>query len=53
MTHRRVAAVVACVVSAVAVLAAAADIKVTPVVSKGNVFGSFNASEQWTANRHF
>jgi len=50
MTHRRVAAVVACVVSAVAVLAAAADVKVTPVVNKGNVFASFNASEHWTAN---
>ena len=50
MTHRRLAAVVACVVSAVAVLAAAADVKVTPVVSKGNVFASFNASEHWTAN---
>ena len=50
MTHRRVAAVVACVVSAVAVLAAAADVKVTPVVINGNVFASFNASEHWTAN---
>ena len=50
MSHRRVAAVVACVVSAVAVLAAAADVKVTPVVIKGNVFASFNASEHWTAN---
>jgi len=50
MTHRRVAAVVACVVSAVAVLAAAADLKVTPLVREGHVLASFTASEHWTAS---
>jgi len=50
MTHRRVAAVVACVMSAVAVLAAAADVKVTPRVFDGRVLASFTASEHWTAN---
>jgi hypothetical protein len=51
MTHWRVAAVVACVVSAVAVLAAAADVKVTPVVTQeGRVLASFTASEHWTAS---
>ncbi len=42
MMHRRVAAVVACVVSAVAVLAAAADVKVTPVVSEGRVLAQLH-----------
>ena len=50
MTHRRLAAVVACVASAVAVLAAAADLKVTPVVSEGRVLARVNASEHWTAS---
>jgi hypothetical protein len=50
MTHRRVAAVVACVMSAVAVLAAAADLKVNPFVSEGRVHASFTASEHWTAS---
>ena len=50
MTHRRVAAVVACVASAVVVLAAAADVKVTPRVFEGRVSASFNASEHWTAS---
>lgn len=49
MKHRRVAAVVACVASAVAVLvAAAADVKVTPLVSDGRVSARFTASDYWT-----
>jgi hypothetical protein len=50
MTHRRVAAVVACVVSAVAVVAAAAEVKVTPLVSEGRVSASLTAGDYWTAN---
>lgn len=50
MMHRRVAAVVACVASAVAVLAAAADVKVTPVVSEGRVLARFTATDHWTPN---
>jgi len=49
MTHRRLAAVVACVASAVAVLAAAADVKVTAKVNDGRVLASFFAGEHWTA----
>jgi hypothetical protein len=48
MTHRRVAAVVACVASAVAVLAAEAGIKVTPTVFEGNVSVRFTATDHWT-----
>ena len=51
MIHRRLAAVVACVASAVAVLAAAAaDVKVTPHVRDGQVFARFAATEHWSAN---
>jgi hypothetical protein len=50
MTRRRLAAVVACVASAVAVLAAAADLKVTPVVNEGRVLASFTAADHWTAS---
>jgi hypothetical protein len=50
MTHRRLAAVVACVASAVAVLAAAADIKVNYIVAEGRVGARFTASDYWTPN---
>jgi hypothetical protein len=51
MIHRRVAAVVACVASAVAVLAAAAaDIKVNYIVAEGRVGARFTASDHWTPN---
>lgn len=49
MTRRRVAATVACVLSAVAVLVAAADVKVTPLVTDGRVVARFTASDHWTA----
>lgn len=50
MINRRVAAVVACVASAVAVLVAAADVKVTPFVTEGRVVARFTASDHWTAS---
>jgi len=49
MTRRRVAAIAACVVSAVAVLAAAADVKVTAIPSEGRVLARFSAPDHWTA----
>src|SRR5678815_4002645 len=49
MKHGRLAAVVACVASAVAVLAAEAGIKVTPHVFEGSVRASFTATDHWTA----
>jgi hypothetical protein len=48
MTHRRVAAAVAGVASAVAVVIAAADIKVNHVVAEGRVGARFSASDHWT-----
>ena len=51
MTGRRVAAVIACVASAVAVVAAAAeDVKVSPHVSDGKVLARFVAGDYWTAS---
>ena len=49
MIHRRPVALVACVLSAVAVLAAAAaDLKVSAKTSDGRVLASFTAGEHWT-----